>query len=83
MDDFWEFMTFMAALLGCLTVLTGVFIFLVIRPLDIVSCNSYEKHTGKETQYGFLECYVNVDGEWYTSSQYKSTLIGKEINHED
>lgn len=83
MDDLKEFMTFMTILLGSLTLFCILSIGLIIRPLDIISCNSYEKHTGKETKYGFLECYVNIDGEWYSSEQYKNTLIGKEINNED
>lgn len=48
-------------------------IFILVTPLNMLKCTSYEKNTGLETKYDVtgLTCYVKYEDTWYAKSELR------------
>jgi hypothetical protein len=72
MGDFLEGLCFavMSSIVACIIVFGALF------AVEKTECSGYQRVTGKDTRFEALTCYLNNNGTWMTTDEYKSSLAG-------
>lgn len=71
MSDIMEFLTLMfVGMFVILSILVGL-----ASVGNYYACIGYGEATGKATKYVNLVCYIELDGQWYSSREYRKIVV--------